>query len=70
MTFVPARLKADRERAMLSLRELSERSGVARDNLANIEKGKTKRPHPSTLRRLAEALGVTGERWFIDEETE
>jgi transcriptional regulator with XRE-family HTH domain len=64
MVLVGSRIREDRERAMLSLRELSEKSGVARDNISNIEKGTTKNPHPKTLRKLASALGVTGDHWF------
>lgn len=47
-------LKRWRERAVLSQRELSQRSGVAASTIARIEMGKD--AHPRTVRRLAEAL--------------
>lgn len=41
----------------LTIRELAEKSGVNHSAISLIERGK-RRPHPSTLRRLAEALDV------------
>lgn len=64
MRFRPERLQEDRMRKPMSLHELSKASGVARDNISNIERGITKRPHPSTLRKLAAALAVDPARWF------
>jgi transcriptional regulator with XRE-family HTH domain len=46
-----------RERRALTLRELAEMSGVAADTINQIELGHRK-PRPSTLRKLARALGV------------
>jgi transcriptional regulator with XRE-family HTH domain len=46
-----------RERAF-SLRELAKLAGVTQDNIWKIESGRTRRPHPSTVRKLAGALGV------------
>jgi transcriptional regulator with XRE-family HTH domain len=49
-----------RERRALTLRELSEMSGVAADTINQIELGHRK-PRPSTLRKLAKALEVNVE---------
>ena len=54
-----AKLKAAREEALLSVRELSERSsGVAHTTIVRIEGMERANVHPRTLRRLASALGV------------
>lgn len=52
------KVKTLRSKKMLSLRELQEKSGVTQNNIWKIEQGRTKRPHPSTMRKLATALGV------------
>lgn len=39
--------------------ELAEASGVAQSTIAQVESGKREEPHPRTLKKLAEALGVT-----------
>ena len=41
-----------------SLRELADVAGVTQDNIWKIENGVTRRPHPKTVRKLADALGV------------
>jgi transcriptional regulator with XRE-family HTH domain len=51
------RLKELREEAMLTVRELSERSGVSEDTITKIENGHRK-GRSMTLRKLAKALGV------------
>lgn len=50
-------LREVRETRLLSQRELARRSGVSPTTIVNIELGKI-RPHPATLRRLAEALNA------------
>jgi transcriptional regulator with XRE-family HTH domain len=50
------RLKELREEAMLTVRELSERSGVSEDTITKIENGHRK-GRSMTLRKLARALG-------------
>ena len=51
------RLRELRVERALSLRALGERSGVAYDTINKLELGR--RPaHASTIRRLADALGV------------
>jgi transcriptional regulator with XRE-family HTH domain len=52
-----AKLRELRQRKMLSLRELGERSGVAFDNINKLE-NERRAAQPRTVRRLAEALGV------------
>ncbi len=59
------RLAELRERRALTLRELSEMSGVAADTINQIELGH-RRARPSTLRKLARALEVDV-REFFDE---
>ena len=51
------RLRELRERQALSLRELSELSGVNYNSIWRIEAGRTG-AKPKTVRRLADALGV------------
>ncbi len=59
------RLKRVREAAGLSQASLGKKAGVTQDTVWGIESGKRK-PHPSTLRKLAVALGVTPE-WLMGE---
>lgn len=54
------RLKALRQQRVLTLRELEERSGVAYNTIWHLENGK-RGAQPRTLRKLAEALGVSPE---------
>ena len=51
-------LKVIRERNGLSLRALAEKAGMSYTYLCNVENGKAD-PSLSTLKRLAEALGIT-----------
>ncbi len=50
-------LKGIRQRRALSLSDLSRISKVSRVTINRIENGK-QRPHPRTVRALAEALGI------------
>jgi transcriptional regulator with XRE-family HTH domain len=52
------KLKELRERHVLSLSELEERSGVDRQIIWRIESGYQKGAHQKTIRKLATALGV------------
>lgn len=52
------KLKELRERQVLSLSELEERSGVDRQIIWRIESGYQKGAHQRTIRKLAAALGV------------
>ncbi len=49
-------LEQRRRGATLSLRELAEMAQVPKVSIINIEKGRTRTPHPSTLRKLAGVL--------------
>jgi len=59
------RLAELRERHALTLRELAEMSGVAADTINQIELGHRK-ARPSTLRKLARALGVKVEEFYTE----
>ena len=54
------RLKYWRERALMTQKELAERSGVRRQTIIAIEAGKP--PRPDTTRKLAQALSVEPQR--------
>jgi DNA-binding Xre family transcriptional regulator len=51
-------LKAHRDRCYLSTRELATKAGVAPDTIWRIEGGDYKKLRPSTMRKIAGALGV------------
>ncbi len=52
-------LKDKRLEAALSQRELADLAGVNIDTVAALEKDPpSTRPHPKTVRKLAEALGI------------
>jgi transcriptional regulator with XRE-family HTH domain len=42
-----------------SQEELHQMTGISRDTISRMETGDRPNPHPRTLRKLAEALGVT-----------
>ena len=54
------RLKELRDRRVLTLHELEERSGVSYNTIWRLENGKTG-AQPRTIRKLAAALGVEPE---------
>src|SRR5438270_8817448 len=51
-------LQRYRAAAGLSQEELAERAGLSRRGISDLERGQRRSPHPSTVRRLAEALGL------------
>lgn len=51
-------LRMLRERKALSRRDLAERADVDESTIYRVEVGRTVRPVPKTLRKLANALGV------------
>ena len=51
-------LSQHRATAGLSQEELAERSGLSRRGISDLERGARRRPHQSTVRRLADALGL------------
>lgn len=53
------RLRAQRKKKGMSLRDLSVASGVSTGHLCFIEKGKTPRPSAECLRDVAAALGIS-----------
>jgi transcriptional regulator with XRE-family HTH domain len=53
-----ARLRALRLNLGLTQAELASQAGVSEFTVVRLETGKAKRPHPSTRRKLAAALGV------------
>jgi len=55
---LPKRLKALRKQKDFSQQELAERAGVHYTHIGRYERGQSK-PTTETLRRLAEALGVS-----------
>ncbi len=54
-----------RERRVLTLRDLADKSGVAADTINQIELGHRK-PRPSTLRKLARALEVDVREFYAE----
>ena len=62
------RLRELREARFLSLRDLAAKAGVAYVTIHRIETGQRVRPYPSTLRKLAKALGVEPAELVVREE--
>jgi transcriptional regulator with XRE-family HTH domain len=56
-----ALLLAHRTRLPLTQEQLAERAGLSERTLRNLEAGRIRRPYPDTIRRLAEALNLSGE---------
>ena len=54
------RLRSYRERSGLTQEELAERAGLSAQGISVLERGLRNRPHPPTVRALAEALDLTG----------
>jgi|HubBroStandDraft_6_1064221.scaffolds.fasta_scaffold12793_3 tetratricopeptide (TPR) repeat protein/DNA-binding XRE family transcriptional regulator len=55
-----SRLSACRQSAGLSQEELAARAGLSIRALSNLERGRTRWPHPDSVHRLADALGLCG----------
>ena len=55
------RLTRCRRSAGLTQQELADRSGLSIRAIGNLELGRTRTPHPGTVQRLAEALGLHGD---------
>ncbi len=51
------RIKSLRRQRVLTIRELAEKAGVSKTTISNIENGQAE-AYPSTIRKLARALGV------------
>ena len=54
-------LRAHRRRLPLTQEQLAERAGLSERTLRNLEGGRIHRPYRDTIRRLADALTLTGE---------
>lgn len=52
------RLREERRRAALTQGELADKAGVGITTIVRIEKGDITEPRVSTLRKLAQALGL------------
>lgn len=65
MDQVAEQLAELRERRALTLRELSDMSGVAADTINQIELGHRK-ARPSTLRKLARALEIDVQEFYVE----
>jgi transcriptional regulator with XRE-family HTH domain len=61
-----AKLKELRQRRVLTLREVEEESGVSYNTIWRLENGHTE-ARPSTIRKLAAALGVEPEELIVVE---
>jgi tetratricopeptide (TPR) repeat protein/transcriptional regulator with XRE-family HTH domain len=55
------RLRAGRVDANLSQEELAAQSGVSVRAISDLERGRTRWPHPGSVHRLADALRLTGQ---------
>jgi transcriptional regulator with XRE-family HTH domain len=55
------KLRELRRRRVLTLRELEDKSGVSYATVWRLESGRATEAHPSTIRKLARALGVSPE---------
>ena len=56
---IGARIRAERQAARLTQEELSRRAGINLNVVGMLERGVTRDPHVSNLRRIAAALGVS-----------
>ena len=63
------RLQYWRTKKVLSIDMLAKEAKVSPATIVNIEKGRHT-PHPGTLRKLAQALGITIEQLVVDESEE
>jgi tetratricopeptide (TPR) repeat protein/DNA-binding XRE family transcriptional regulator len=55
------RLAARRRSAGLTQQELADRAGLSVRTISNLELGRARSPHPGTVHRLADALGLRGD---------
>ena len=53
-------LRAHRERALLSQEQLAERAGLSARTIRELEAGRVRRPRGTSVRLLAQALGLRG----------
>lgn len=62
-------LRSLREKNNLTLKDLSDKSGVGQSTISDIETGNSKSPRMNTLSKLAKALGVSINDFFDSDET-
>ena len=62
-----AKLKSLRERRFLRREELAEKVSSHRDHIGRLERGEVENPRMTTIRKLAEALGVDPHELLADE---
>ena len=62
----PDRLRLERQRQALTQEELAHRAGITRLAVSQLERGLVQ-PHPPTLRKLAEALGIKPASLLVNE---
>ena len=65
-----ARLRRERERQALSVRELAEQAGISYITVWRIENETTGPTRPTTARKLSNALGVQPEALIVWDEDE
>lgn len=58
-------LKAERKRANMTQQDLAKITGVTRNHICQIEKGKTK-PSPAVAQKIGQALCFEWSRFFED----
>ena len=61
-------LKQAREKNKLTLKALSKISGVGQSTISDIENGLSKNPRRDTLSKLANALGISVNDFFVQED--
>lgn len=61
------RLLELRENAALSQQDLAARAGMTRSQISRLENGLVPKPRPSTVRKLADALGVEPRELIVRE---
>jgi transcriptional regulator with XRE-family HTH domain len=66
MEQIGPRIRDARERAVLSQGELAVKAGISQNALSQIETGKSQ-PRMSTIRKVAEALGIEPGRLMQDQ---
>jgi len=60
MVDIGKRIRATRQRRVMSQDDLSKETGMPKASISRLERGATK-PRPSSIRKVAAALGVTPE---------
>jgi transcriptional regulator with XRE-family HTH domain len=56
------KLRKVRDERLLSQRELAEKANLSATTILKLEAGRVAEPHPRTVRKLVEALGVEPSR--------